>query len=212
MRAYPMSPALHDGEQAIHLGAHFAVAFAEENHLKGGLRVALHEGSHPAPRLDILVGKPEEDAIHDLERGGLMGQDGRARSEGLLDRIEVKDERAPRLGEGADSNLRLGYGGEGALRADQKFGEVEGPLLDQLIEIVARHPPHDLREAVADLLAVFLRDAVEGAVDPAGARFFPKFFFEFIAFERPEGKRFPAREKTREFDDMVHRLAVDKGF
>src|SRR5581483_11427983 len=56
-----------------------------------------------------------------------------------------------------------------ALRADQRAGDVEPVLGQQLVEVVARDAALDLREARADQLAVAVGEARERRVDLAAA-------------------------------------------
>src|SRR5207244_10051209 len=57
--------------------------------------------------------------------------------------------------------------GAGALAADQGAGHVEPVLREEVVEVVARHPPGDARVPGADELGVAVAEVAEAAVDLA---------------------------------------------
>ena len=57
----------------------------------------------------------------------------------------------------------------GALGADERAGDVEAVLGQQLVEVVARHAPRDLGEAAADRVGVAVAQVAQARVDLAAA-------------------------------------------
>ncbi len=56
---------------------------------------------------------------------------------------------------------------QSAFGTRHEFGEVEGLVAGQFVQVIAADAPHDLRKTRRDLGLVFGHDAVDGAVDVA---------------------------------------------
>jgi hypothetical protein len=77
----------------------------------------------------------------------------------------AEHEQGPHRGAGHETQRRLQDHGARPLGAHQGASHVATLLGQQLVEVVARHPPGDVDEAAADQLAVAISDRAQAGVD-----------------------------------------------
>ncbi len=98
--------------------------------------------------------------------------------------------------------------GAGALRADQRAGDVEAVLGQQLVEVVAGDAAGNAREFFAYERGVTVADAREAGVDLADAAAGADESFESIALVRRHGHARAVVENDVERFDVVHDFAA----
>ena len=109
--------------------------------------VPLHhrrELGHPARAL-------EDGPVHQLHRDRVERHQLLRHPHRVAEPGEVADAERGRRRQGLQRQLELGEEGQRPLAAHQQLGEV-GRRGEEVVEVVAAHPPEDLREAGADLL------------------------------------------------------------
>ena len=107
-----------------------------------------------------------EPEVDPLERHGPMGHDLGDVVRRLEDVRVAHDQERARREAGDEPDLRLQHRHARGLGADQRAGDVEAVLRQERPEVVARHPPGDIREPGADRVGVPVAERRQLPVDP----------------------------------------------
>jgi hypothetical protein len=110
-----------------------------------------------------------------------------------------------------EAETGLEHGNAGAFGADERAGEVEALLRQQLVEIVAGDAARYLREALADELGIAPAQRIEPSVDLAAAAAFGDDPAQFLVTRRADAEPQPVIGEDVQLEDVVGGAARHHG-
>ena len=130
---------------------------------------------------------------------------------GLVQAVKVGDSEGGCLGAGHEVYLGFSNDAEGSLGADDHLAEVHIAAVQEPVQVIAADPPHDARVAVFYLLAVFLGDFKDAAVDAGFQPVAAQLALQFRRAEVGESGLCAVGKDYLKLQDVVAGLAVDDG-
>lgn len=198
---------LQRGQAARQLGGSVGVELDDED----GAGVTAQEIPQPGG-VGVEFGAVEDVAVHDLDGGRTVGEDGRHCGQRVEQVGELHDEQRLRPRQLHQPQFRLQHDAERAFRADEQLRQVErgaGPRHEG-VKVVAAHAAQDFRITAVDFRRVLRGQLPDDAVTGALLVLLPRLLVQLHFVQRPQFDNAAVRQQHAQLQHMVDGLAMNQ--